>query len=317
MDTKYLLAGLVLFSVSTSIFVSTSCTRYKDEAIARHLENAERLKGEGITGTVLQTDSLPSNFVSPRRVEVRLPKNYETSGTSYPVVYMHDGQNVFNPATSYTGVDWGVDEAMAQMSGSDSVREAIIVAVWNSPSRFLEYMPEKAAKEYSDPDSLESKRNEFGSKFLADEYLKFLIWELKPAVDRTYRTQTGPDNTFIMGSSMGGLISMYAVCEYPDVYGAAGCISTHWPAMNGVSVSYLKDHVPSPGNHRLYFDHGTWTLDAEYAPYQRRADSLLKEYGYVEGDTFLSYVFEGEDHSEESWRSRVHIPLAYLLAKTE
>ena len=85
---------------------------------------------------------------------------------------------------------------------------------------------------------------------------------------QTYRTRPGRADTFVMGSSMGGLISLYAICEYPDVFGGAGCVSTHWPAVEGVIVPYLRDRLPDPTTHRLYFDYGTATIDTLYLPIQ-------------------------------------------------
>ena len=112
-----------------------------------------------------------------------------------------------------------------------------------------------------------------GEEMTADNYLKFLVDELKPFIDETYPTQSDRDNTFVIGSSMGGLISAYAIAEYPDVFGGAACMSTHWPVGDGVVVQWLNDHLPSAGTHRVYFDHGTETFDAEYEPYQQQMDA--------------------------------------------
>jgi enterochelin esterase-like enzyme len=119
---------------------------------------------------------------------------------------------------------------------------------------------------------------------------------------------------------MGGLISMYAICEYPDVFGGAACISTHWPgtfkAQNNpvpkAFLAYLTDHLPSPENHKFYFDYGTKTLDAMYKPYQMKADEIMKKKGYTNAN-WITREFPGEDHSERAWRKRIEIPLTFLL----
>ena len=116
-----------------------------------------------------------------------------------------------------------------------------------------------------------------------------------------------------MGSSMGGLISAYAISEYPDVFGGAACLSTHWVAGDGAVIDYLRDKLPAPESHRLYFDHGTMTLDAHYAPFQQRMDDAMRARGYAEGRSGMSRVFPGAEHSEKSWRERVEIPLEFLL----
>lgn len=120
-----------------------------------------------------------------------------------------------------------------------------------------------------------------------------------------------------MGSSMGGLISLYAVNEYPDVFGAAACLSTHWPAVEGVVLPYLHDHLPAPGRHRFYFDHGTTTIDVLYSPIQRQVDDLMAAAGYRPGHDWLTRVFPGARHFESDWRARVHVPLTFLLGQDE
>ena len=120
-------------------------------------------------------------------------------------------------------------------------------------------------------------------------------------------------NTFVMGSSMGGLISLYAINEYPQVFGGAGCVSTHWSTATQELVDEMARRLPDPADHRLYFDYGTKTLDSEYEPYQRRMDEHLRRAGYCENENWITLKFEGAKHSERSWRERVHIPLTFLL----
>ncbi len=136
-------------------------------------------------------------------------------------------------------------------------------------------------------------------------------------VDAAYRTRPEREHTFIMGSSMGGLISLYALCEYPDVFGGAGCLSTHWPAVKSAILPYLHDHLPTPGRHKLYFDYGTAGLDAAYEPYQRTVDALMQEHGYTPGYDWLTRQFPGADHNEAAWQARVHIPLTFLMGAGE
>lgn len=256
------------------------------------------------TGHVDSYRDVPSAHVAARNVDVWLPPSYATHPKRrYPVLYMHDGQNLFDPALSYTGVDWDVDGAMTRLIASRKVREAIVVAVTNTPLRGREYMPAKAVA----PDAR--------AQLLSDEYLRFLVDELKPAIDATYRTKPGRDDTFVMGASMGGLISAYAMSQYPGVFGGAGCVSTHWPAEDGVVIDYLATHQPERRTHRFYFDHGTATLDAQYAPYQQRMDAVLDGAGWRRGRDYESRVFEGAQHNERAWRDRVDVPLEFLLGR--
>ncbi len=267
----------------------------------------------GVTGTRRIVPSFTSQFVGARQVEVWLPPGYGRDTVRYPVVYMHDGQNVFDPASSYGGVDWGIDETMTRLIAARKVRPAIVVAVWNTPLRGQEYMAEQAIPAGTDSVSAGSGRYRFGGPFLADEYLRFLTEELKPYVDRTYRTRPGRADTFIMGSSMGGIISLYAAARYPQVFGNVGAVSTHFPVGDGMVVDWLAQHLPDPATHRIWMDRGTATLDATYPPFQARADSVFRAGGYRDGPRFSTRVYEGAAHDERSWRVRAGEVLEFLL----
>jgi predicted alpha/beta superfamily hydrolase len=255
-----------------------------------------------------------SRFVAARNVNVYLPACYRENPTQRcAVLYMHDGQNLFNPATSFIGVDWAVHTALEQLLAAGRIRPTIIVGIWNTPQRLPEYMPAKPCALITNP----THRAEFARKYGAprsDEYLRFIVTELKPFIDARYRTLPDRANTFIMGSSMGGLISLYAVCEYPAVFGGAGCLSTHWPAGDGIVREYLRGALPDPATHKLYFDHGTEALDATYAEFQLAVDKTMRAAGYADGTNWLTRRFPGAEHSERAWRRRVHIPLEFLLA---
>lgn len=268
----------------------------------------------GVTGTVIKVEDFASDYVKPRHLEIWLPPSYDAAlDARYPVLYMHDGQNLFDPAQSqYSQTDWGVDEAMTRLIEQGKVREAIVVGIWSTDLRNPEYFPEKAADAYAD--RFYDEFPEFDADAIqSDNYLRFVVHELKPYVDETYRTKTGRDDTFIMGSSMGGLISAYAISEYPEVFGGAGCVSTHFPMGDGAIVEYLSDKLPDPATHKLYFDYGTETLDHNYESYQDRMDAAVLAAGYVRGENWMTEKFEGAEHSERAWRARVHVPLTFLL----
>lgn len=250
-----------------------------------------------------------------RTVEVWCPPGYkEATDTRYPVLYMHDGQNLFDPALAYGGVDWGVDEAVMRLMQERGWPGAIIVGVWNSgEQRWLDYMPQKPAETPEVQAMVPQFARERGGLPRSDSYLKFLVQELKPLLDACYRTLPDQRHTWVMGSSMGGLISLYAVEEYPEVFGGAGCLSTHWLAGGDMLVDAMGARLPRPGAHRLYFDYGTATLDAGYEPYQRRMDAHLEAAGYMRERDWITRKFEGAEHNEAAWRARVEIPLGFLL----
>lgn len=266
------------------------------------------------TGSVARYAAFGSRYVATRHVDVWCPPGYdEAADRRYAVIYMHDGQNLFEPAWAAYGVDWGVDEAIVRLMRDSGLPGAIVVGIWNSPDRRRDYMPEKPLQMPGAAGVRAAFVAEWGGDSMADDYLRFLTQELKPFIDATYRTLPDQRHTFVMGSSMGGLISLYALVEYPDRFGGAGCLSTHWPIGGNVLVDWFGAALPPPGNHRLYFDFGTATLDAGYEPFQRRMDAHLERRGYRHGANWLTMKFEGAEHNEPAWRARVDIPLAFLL----
>jgi enterochelin esterase-like enzyme len=279
-------------------------------------------------GTIVDLGILNSKFTDPRRVVVWLPPNYRPNGPKHAVLYMHDGQNLFDKATAGYGMEWEIDEHLSKLIAEKKVRPTIVVGIWSTPKRLQEYVPSKAFASLP-PEYREKVRALYGGDPLSDGYLKFIVQELRPAIDKRFNVRTDRANTAIMGSSMGSLISLYAIDEYPNIFGAAGMMSTHWPLFlkpDGQSVSqeeyevvskaferYLAPALPDPRTHRLYFDHGTETLDAIYKQYQDRVDAVVAKRGYRQGQNWLTRNFPGQKHNEISWASRVDIPLQFLL----
>jgi enterochelin esterase-like enzyme len=215
------------------------------------------------------------------------------------------------------------------------VRDTIVVGIPNNGKyRYSEYYPDKMLALAPAAVREDYQRRAQWGFTLADAYLKFVALELKPAIDARFSTRADRANTVVMGSSMGGLISLYTLCEYPEVFGAAAGLSTHWVGRPGAwgypdkvqnasmplaAFTYLQTHLPKAGLHRIYTDHGTTALDSLYGVHQDFADQLFKDKGYA-GDLFISRVFEGTGHSENDWAARVDIPLLFLLglpAKSE
>lgn len=291
---------------------------------------AEELKPvHASAGTIVDLGVVQSKFTDPRRVVVWLPSSYRPNGPRHAVLYMHDGQNLFDKATAGYGMEWEVDEHLDRLIRAKQVRPTIVVGIWNTPKRLQEYVPAKAFA-HLPPKYMDRVRGLYGGDPLSDGYLKFIVREVKPRIDRRFRVRTDRANTAIIGSSMGALISLYAIDEYPRVFGGAGMMSTHWPlflpvegqkeiseaeyeAVSSAFERYLASALPSPATHKLYFDHGTETLDAIYARYQKRVDAVVSRRGYRPGRNWISRNFPGQKHNEISWASRVDVPLRFLL----
>jgi len=279
-------------------------------------------------GKVERIENFKSEFVNDRNVDVWLPEDY-SNDHQYAVLYMHDGQMLFDSTTTWNKQEWGVDEVMGELTQTGKVRKTIVVGIWNTEYRHSEYFPQKPFEnlptQFRDSLINHATRNSdnalFKSEIVSDNYLKFIVTELKPYIDKMYSTHSDVNNTFIGGSSMGGLISMYALCEYPNVFGGAACLSTHWVGTfdtlnNPIPyqfAEYLDQNLPRPINHKIYFDFGTETLDALYEPYQLTIDSIMTKSGFTPSN-WKTLKFEGDDHSERSWQRRLHIPLKFLLA---
>lgn len=279
------------------------------------------------SGTIRHFENFRSDLVQSRNIDVWLPAGYSDK-EKYSVLYMHDGQMLFDATTTWNKQEWQVDEVATELISQGATRKFIVVGISSlAPVRGSDYFPQKPFESLpkKTQDSLYTlkafERPLFGAKINSDNYLKFIVMELKPFIDKNFSVKTGQADTFIAGSSMGGLISMYAICEYPTVFGGAACISTHWPGVMENAeknpapkafMDYMAAHLPSPKNHKIYFDYGDQTLDSAYEPFQKQADEVMKTKGYTDAN-WTTKKFEGLDHSETSWAVRLDQPLFFLL----
>jgi enterochelin esterase-like enzyme len=259
-----------------------------------------------------------SNLVDDRYVDIWLPDNYNEK-YKHNVLYMHDGQMLFDPM-NWNRQEWNADSTLSILMAKGSIQKTIVVGIHNNGwKRHAEFFPSKVI------DLIPGKSKDqllklFNGGTGADDYLKFIVKELKPFIDSAYSTNPDRRHTFIAGSSMGGLISLYAFCEYPEIFSGAACLSTHW---TGVFYSnheipdainqWLLAHLPAPKGRRIYFDHGTKGLDTLYKFHQDKIDRTLRKKGYKPAN-WKSLEFRGADHDENSWRRRFYIPATFLLS---
>ncbi|BFP43494.1 alpha/beta hydrolase-fold protein [Flavobacteriaceae bacterium GF1] len=283
-----------------------------------------------ISGTIERIGNFKSDHVTARTIDIWLPEGYSKS-KKYAVLYMHDGQMLFDPESTWNKQAWNVDDVASSLFKSNKVEPFIVVGIWNGgTTRHPDYFPQKPFESLSrlEKDTVTSQLKRASIPVSgtfspqSDNYLKFLVAELKPYIDTNYSVYTDRDNTYVAGSSMGGLISMYAICEYPKVFGGAACLSTHWVGSFGLEnnpmpdafLNYLKSNLPNPKEHKIYFDCGDETLDRLYPEIQKKVDQVMIEKGYGPLHWTTKY-FPGEDHSENAWNRRLAIPLEFLLPK--
>jgi enterochelin esterase-like enzyme len=281
------------------------------------------------TGRIERLLNFPSKYVDARTIDIWLPTNY-SENEKFAVLYMQDGQMLYDSSSTWNKQSWNVDEIAGKLQAEGKTKKFIVVGVWNNGvKRHPEYFPEKPFESITavERDTVTQQLQKAGrtkESFhpYSDLYLKFLVKELKPFIDNTFSTYKDKNNTFIAGSSMGGLISMYAMCEYPKVFGGAACLSTHWPGTFTVNNNpipeafrnYLKTKLPKIKKNKIYFDYGDQTLDALYPPLQQKVDELMKENGFTEKN-WMTQFFQGKDHSEKAWAERLDVPLVFLLGR--
>ncbi len=254
-----------------------------------------------ITGKYSLIRSLKSKYLQPARdIIVWLPPSYLSSRNQrYPVIYMHDGQNLFDANTAFGGNEWGVDEVMTEyIAGvhTGQLREAIIVGIDNTVDRMSEYTP------FVDP-----KHN--GGD--GDNYARFIVEELKPAIDEQFRTRADCKSTFIGGSSLGGLISLYTGILYPQVFGGIIAMSPSIWWADGAIISWLLDHNIAAYPGRIWLDMGTREGEEAIGFTRKLATEIKKNAPDFKGLRYRE--FSGATHSEKSWQQRLHLPLRYMI----
>lgn len=280
-------------------------------------------------GSIKRIENFASHYVNARNIDVWLPEDYNDN-KKYAVLYMQDGQGLYDADITWNHQSWEVDDVITKLVREHKIKDVIVVGIWNGQSlRHSEYFPQKPFENLTtiEKDSINAQlqrasRSKGAFQPISDNYLKFLVTELKPFIDKNYSTYTDKENTFIAGSSMGALISMYAICEYPDIFGGAACLSTHWPGSFTVDnnpvpnafSNYIRDNLPNPKHHKIYFDYGDQTLDALYPPLQHNVDIVMKNKGYSKNN-WMTQFFPGDNHSELSWNKRLDIPIVFLLSK--
>ena len=282
-----------------------------------------------VSGKVERIENFQSKYITSRNIDIWLPEGY-TDTKKYAVLYMHDGQMLYDPSLSWNKQAWDIDDVASDLISKKKIRNFIVVGIWNGgETRHQDYFPQKPFEELTqikkDTVNAQLQRAARTNDIFqpqSDQYLKFVVKELKPHIDRKYSVYTDRENTFIAGSSMGGLISLYAICEYPEIFGGAACLSTHWvgtftlennPIPNAF-LNYLKNNLPDPDLHKIYFDLGDQTLDALYSDIQQKVDSIMVQIGY-DNSNWVTRYFPGENHSEQAWNKRLNIPLEFLLKK--
>jgi predicted alpha/beta superfamily hydrolase len=260
-----------------------------------------------LTGEFRAHKNFHSRFLpSDRDVLVYLPPGYDADKKKrYPVLYLHDGQNLFDGATSFIkGAEWGVDETAQRLITGGAIEPLIIVGVYNTGrDRVDEYTPTADA------------RYKAGGK--ADLYGRMLVEELKPFIDSEYRTRRDAKQTGLGGSSLGGLVSLYLALKYPRTFGRVAVVSPSVWWDDRVIVREVEALKKRP-RLRIWLDMGTKEGGNEAEEQTRNAralrDALVRK-GWKEGSDLKYFEAEGAEHNERAWAARVEPMLRFLFPK--
>lgn len=245
-----------------------------------------------ITGSVKYHRNFKGKNLLDRDIIVWLPPNYNNN-ERYDVLYMHDGQNLFDPRTSSFGVDWRIDETIDSLITSKKIKPLIVVGIYNTKDRSSEYLPAEMGK----------------------DYMQFIVYQLKPFIDKNYSTKSGRKHTSVGGSSMGGIISFALVWEYPRVFSKAICMS---PAFKINHIDYVKEVTNYTGKKKkikLYIDNGGIGLEEQLQPGIDDMLKALEQKAYFEGTDLLWIHDKNAKHFEAAWAKRMPFALQWLLGK--
>lgn len=273
-------------------------TTIKDSVLFWTRGPRQRVNHGQITGTVKYHRALKGAGLQDRDLVVWLPTGYEADSTRrYPVIYMQDGQNIFDPVTSSFGTDWSIDETADDLIKKKSIEPVIVVGIYNTSDRMKEYTP--------------------GDKGTA--YMNFVVKTVKPLIDSTYRTKPDRKNTIVGGSSAGGIISFMLVWEHTDVFSKAICMS---PAFRNPGASggwnYVTAVQQSDSKKKdvfFYLDNGGVGLESQLQPGIDEMISVLKAKGYEEGKDFVFVHDATAKHFEADWAQRFPNALRLVLGK--
>jgi len=226
----------------------------------------------------------------PRDVIVWLPPSYSKNPNHrYPVLYAHDGQNLFDPATAFLGQAWRLDLVADGMMRSGKIQEFLIVGIYNTPDRLLEYSGSRKGRTFAD----------------------FVALELKPMIDNNYRTDVS--SSAVLGSSMGGLASFLSSWWYPEVFSQSACMSTSFFWNNSRVVNEVRYDQGRKKPIRIYLDVGS--RETRLRPGYHEMIAALKEKGFRKGTDLEHFFARGADHNERFWVNRVWRPLTFLFGR--
>ncbi len=283
---------------------------------------------QGLTvdvGRIERWGDFNTALIAPRPVDVWVPVGLEP-GMPYRVLVMHDGQMLFDPRTTWNRQAWHAHRAVDSLIRGSRLPHTLVLGIWNRPGdRYAEYFPQKALSLAPRAAREAFIASEAKGTPKADAYLRFIVEELLPRVRARWGPGLPSHGAMVAGASMGGMISLYALCEYPQVFSGAAGLSTHWVSvapgrsdqdkrnqdLSLAFLEYLGTNLPPAGRHRIWADRGDDSLDSLYEPGLQQFGRILRQKGYTERDA-ATRVFPGTGHNETAWSERLPEALGFM-----
>lgn len=291
-------------------------------------EGWERRPAPSGRGQLYVLRDFASRFLPPRDLHVWRPDGVDADAR-LPVLYMQDGQNLFDASLVPFGVAWEADASLSRLVDAGRIRPTLIVGIACTDDRFAEYAPALILERLSAP-AHQAVTSAWPSAPRSAAYASLLVEEIKPLVDAAFPTLTSRENTWLAGSSMGAVVAAEILARHPDVFAGAALLSAHFSLLPVTETEPLPErfhedvaravgqfaleHMPRAGSHRLWLDRGALSIDRFYPPSHTAFVGALRALGYVEGQDLSVGVYPDAGHDEGAWRQRLDEALAFLLA---
>jgi len=277
-------------------------------------------------GRLFVTDAAPCGALARREVFVWRPDGADDR--PLPVLYVQDGQTLFDARRVAFGVAWEIDASLSRLIDAGRIPAVMVAGVASSAARFLEYAP-ALILERAGPSAREAVATAWGGAPQSAAYADLIVHGIKPFIDEAFPTQSGPDTTFIAGASMGGVAAIEILARHPQVFAGAAALSAHLSLLPVDETERLPDgfardvaaavgafaraEFPAAGRHRLWLDRSEKEIDRFYAPSHDALVEALTGLGYRRDQDLAVQVFPGVGHNEAAWRARLDLALDFLL----